>query len=701
LIRFKKIGVYILALSFVTLGNSQSFEHRKFKYNWNDAHRISFTQTEKFKNYQAAILYEETTINIPLQHIKRYQVFQFNDSAAIETYNLFRVPIPMDVRNANLESIHRADTANFPKLLYEKINFFDARIIRKGEFVKAVLDELAFRQEERTGEYLIPYYVHYFYVRNLEPGDQLEVMISHHWPLYTFKYYLNEILPKQEVVINIQNSPLGQVDTYINPQLARFMANEESTDHTKFRIVYEDVEPVDQKLSTNIYDLPRIEFYENKHYTTTNKMFGSQEVDTTHWEDFLYRFVRRIDPGELRTWENYDLQSYKTSLFFSKIKKLAGDGLQGLALMDFIQEYAADKLGYKNDFNFFIHTEHGFTDLGNYLEKDTLREASRHEFYFNMLDRIDRKYYKVFLQDHRLEIIDTAQVGIYYDDYLAYVMFDKDSIPYVFYPKKGRLGYYTNELPFYLSNQYVYLIPQTVPRKIYDREQGSIQYPLLQIRPTSPVYNVKKSTSVVNISLEKKTTSVESNLLLSGQFSTLLRGYYQYGWIDTTINPTYYADVFRKMKEVNIRQDSAQKKFPFMHVFNVRGNDWKNVYAMVDGDYMVDLTDLINMHYQNFDPAFFKANYQHDFEGKEVFVIELNFDQLVAIENMEAYTQELMTESFSFSSSLVKVADNQYGLKVELDILDMHTDQDNINQLSEVFRLIKKFDHLKLRMRVL
>lgn len=698
---FKKTFIFFLVFYLIKSAYSQSFEHRKFKYDWNDALKISFSQEEKFKDYKAAILYEETTINIPLQHIKRYQVFQFNDSASIEAYNLFRVPITMDARNANLENIYRADTAGFPKLLYERINFFDARIIRKGEFVKAVLDEIAFKQEERTGEYLIPYYVHYFYVRNLEPGDQLEVIISHHWPLFTYKYYLNEILPKQEVVINIQNSPLGQVDTYVNPQLARFVTNEESTDHTTYRIVFEDVEAVDQQLSTPIYDLPRIEFFENKNYRTTNIMFGSQDVDTVSWNDFLYRFVTRIDPGEVRTWENYDLQSYKTSAFFSKMKNLAGESMQGAELMDFIQTYAADKLGYKNDFNFFIHTEHGFTDLGTYLEKDTLREASRHEFYFNMLDRVNRPYYKVFLQDNRLAIIDTARVGVCYNDYLAYVLFDKDSIPHLYYPKKGRLGYYTNELPFYLAEQYAYLIPQTVPRKIYDREPGTIQYPLLQFKATDPAYNIKKSTSVVHVSLEKKTSSVETNLWLSGQFSTLLRGYYQYGWVDTTLNRTYYSNVFNKVKYVTTHLDSAQKIFPYTHVFDIRGGDWQNVYAMVDGDYMIDLTDLINIHYQNLDPLHFKANYEHDFMGRETYVIELNFDQLVAIENIEAYTQELVTESFSFSSSLVKVADNQYGLKLELDIIKKYTSQDGINELAQVFQLIKKFDHLKLKIRPL
>lgn len=699
MVRSKKIFSSLFCLLLSSLSYSQSFEHRKFKYDWNDALRIKFDQNETYKDYNAVILFEETTLDIELKNIKRYQVIQFNDSAAIEDYNLFRVPIPMDVRNASLNNIYRADTSSFPQLLYEKINFFDARIIRNGEFVKAVLDEFAFKKEERTGEYMIPYYIHYFYVRNLQPGDQLEVIISHHWPLYTFKHYINEMMPKQEVIININNSPLGQVDTYVNPQLANFIANEQSKDNLIYRITYENVEAVDQTISTHIYDLPRVEFYENKNYKTSGKFFRSEYVDTISWRDLLYRFVTRIDPGELRTWENYDLQSYKTSLFFDKMKKMAGEQTKGEKLMNLIHQYAVDKFGYKNDFNYFIHVEHGFTELGNYIEKDTLREASRHEFYFNMLDRVDEPYYKVFLQDRRQHVIDTSIVSIYYDDYLSYMMFDKDSVPYLFFPKTGRFGYYTNELPFYLTDQYAYLIPQTVPRKIYDKDPEKIKYPLWKFAPYISSANVKKNRSVINISLKDKIASVESTVLLSGQFSTMLRGYYQRGWIDTTVTPTYYTDVFKKMADVKIEQDSSLKVFPYTHQFKIKGDNWQNVFVTVDGDYVIDLSDLINIHFQNIDLKTFKANYRHDFEGKEEYIIELNFDELITIESMETYTHEIINDGFIFSSSLVKVADNQYGLKVSWDILKEYSDQKKMPQLDEAFDLIKKFTRLKLKVK--
>jgi len=696
----KNILFFLVFISISTLF-AQSFEHRKFKYDWKDALRISFKQEDHFKEYGAVILFEETTLDVELKNIKRYQVFQFNDTVSIAKYNLFRVPIPMDSRQSTLFNLHRPDSNSFPQLLYEKINFFDARIIRNGEFVKAVLDEIAYKKEERTGEYIIPYYVHYFYVRNLLPGDQLEVVISHHWPESTFKYYLNETLPKQEAYININDSPLGQVDAYVNTNLATFIGNDRSKEGRSNRISFENLEAVDPTIPTNIFSLPRIEFYENKKYQITNRPFGIQDVDTLKWKDVLYNFVTRIDPMEMRTWEYYDVQSYKTSLFFSKMKDMAGKNVSGVDLMNFIHQYAVERLGYKNDFNYFVHNEHGFSDLGNYLERDTLRETSRHDFYFKMLDRVNLPYYRVFLQDHRLQITDTSKVGIFYDDYLSYLVYDKDSTINIYYPKKGRSGYYTNELPFYLTGQFAYLIPQTIPRKIYDKEPGNIQYPLHYFIPNDPKKNIKKIVSVINISLEGNKSNVTSHLKLSGQYSTLLRGFYRFGEMDTTISPIYYTNTLKNISTVKIETDSSQKIFPFEHDFTIIGSGWKNVYSTIDGSYMIDLSDLINIHFENLDPKYFKANYRHDFEGKEEYVCELNFDKLVTIDNINSYTHEIKTEGFVFSSSLVKIADNQYGLKVDWIILDEQTKTVDLNDLKKVFDLIREFNQLKLTVKPL
>lgn len=694
---------YILFFSVIltiSILHSQSFEHRKFKYEWKDALKISFKQQDEYKNYGAVILFEETTLDIELRNIKRYQVLQFNDSASIAQYNLFRVPIPMDSKQSTLLNIYRPDSNSFPQLVYDKINFFDARIIRNGEIIKAVLDETAFKKEERNGEYLVPYYVHEFFVRNLEPGDQLEVVISHHWPDNTFRYYLNEKLPKQETYININNSALGQVDAYINNDLAKFIMNEQSKDGKSFRVSFEDLRSVDPVIPTNIYRLPRVEFFENKKYRVTNRPFGVQDIDTLKWKDVLYHFVTRIDPVEMRTWEYYDLQSYKTSLFFTKMKEKS-ENKTGIDLMNFIHQYAVDELGYKNDFNYFIHNEHGFPDLGSYLEKDTLREVSRHDFYYNMLDRIDLPYYKVFLQDHRLQIIDTSKVGVFYDDYLAYGIYDKDSSLNIYYPKRGRSGYYVNELPFYLTEQYAFLIPQTVPRKIYDKEPDNIKYPLYYFYPNQWDKNTKRNTSVVKISLQTKSTEVETYLKLSGQYSTLTRGFYMYNEIDTTISPMYYSSFYKNLDKSKVKVLNSVKTFPFDHYFSISVNNLKNVYSKLDGVQMIDLSGLINIHYENLDTHYFKANYRHDFVGKESYIIELNFDQLVTIENINDYNREIKNEGFMFSSSLVKIADNQYGLKIEWDILDNETPYNQMSNLQQVFKEIKKFNELKLVVRLI
>ncbi len=694
-----KILAFCLSTLLFTYSYSQSFEHRKFKYDWDDEIKISLAQSERYNGYDAVILHEETTLDIGLQHIKRYQVIQFNNERAIESHNLFRIPIVMDPHEAAIQNIHRHDSASFPKLLYEKINFFDARIIRKGEFVKAILDEVAFRREERTGEYLLPYYVHYFYVRNLEPGDQLEVIISHHWPLNTIRYYINEIIPKQESYITIKQAYLDKINIYTNDSLCKLISSEKSEDGTAYKVVYEDLLPINPQLSPFVNTLPRIEFYYDKTAERSNKFFGADVIDTTTWRKYLYWWVRRIDPLEPRTWEVYDDQSYRTTLFYKKLKALAPDTTDGANLMSFIHNYTADHLDFKNDFNFFIHEEPGFVDMGTYLQKGILRESARYTYYYHMLDRIDDPYYWVFLQDRRVFCLDTSIFTPFSVDYTAYGMYNNDSAIYIFYPKGHRFGWYTNELPFYFRGEKAFMVPQTIPRKMYEREDYLIGYPLIYLEPTPYNSNKKVNKSVVEISLGNKTSSIESEIFLSGQFSTLTRGYYQYGWMDSTISPTYYANIHKKVPGSITKLITADKNFPFPHSFTVTTLACQNIFTTIDGAFIIDLSHLINIHYEDLHPAYFKSDFRHDFMGKEEYIIELNFDQLVEIENLESYTKEVKTDGLLFSSSLVKLADNQYGLKVVWDIREEKTVVKNLTVLQEAFALIKKSTLLKIKFR--
>lgn len=689
-------GLFFIIL--VSIGYSQSFQHRKFKYEWTDAIQVSLQQSSLFKDYEAVILYEETTIDVTTKNIKRYQVYQFNTADAIEQYNLFRVPVTMDPPLARLDNVYRIDSSSFPMLLYEKINFFDARIIRKGEIVKAVLGETAFRNEERTGSKLLPYYLHYFYVRNLEPGDQLEVITSHEWPIYTSKYYLNDVLPKQETHIIVNNSPIGQVDVYVNEILGAYKSNNVSKDLSTYHLSFENLVPVHQQHPTQIQFLPRVEFFENKRYEVTNQVFGAEKIDTLNWKKFLYYYVTRIDPGELRSWENYDVQSYKTSQFYDQLKKNS-QGLTGAYLMDYINAYAVEKLNYKNDYNFFIQAEHGFSDLGSYLEKGILREASRHEFYFNMIDRVNIPYYKVFLQDHRFHVLDTTRLNMIYVDGLSYVVYDNDSAQHLYYPKRGRGGYYTNELPFYYTGQYARLIPQTVPRKIYDKYPEQISYPVIYIPESEQKYNHKKNKTSVNIYLNDKKTALNGQVEISGQFSTLTRGYYLYGEKDTTISPGYYNDIYQRSSTPICSLDTLEKFFPYKSKFKQSGDLYDNIFTTLNGEYVIDLASLINIHFTSLDPKFHQASYQHDFACTEEYIIELNFDQLVSIESMEAYNTHIESESFLLVTQLSKVTDNQYGLKVKWEIKKRTTTPTELDQLSLAFKTIKKFVQLKLKVK--
>ena len=206
--------------------------------------------------------------------------------------------------------------------------------------------------------------------------------------------------------------------------------------------------------------------------------------------------------------------------------------------------------------------------------------------------------------------------------------------------------------------------------------------------------------SHVNISLDNKNSAIQTKINLSGQYSTLTRGYYLYGDKDTTISPTYYADMFKKAGGSGYKLDSAEKVYPFRHQFSQNTESFKNILSTVEGDFVIDLTSLINIHYEIFDSKYSKASFRHDFTGREEYIIELDFDKLVNIDKMESYNKEISTSGFYFASSLVKIADNEYGLKVIWEVKKNLTQQADLSTLEEAFRTIKKFTQLKLKVKL-
>lgn len=692
----------ILVISiWLLLGTSwaQSFEHRKFKYQWNDEIKVTLKQDSAYKQYDALVLFEETTIDVEVQNIKRYQILQFNTAASIENYNLFRVPIVMDPAVAEVSNRYEPDTASFPKLLYEKINFFDARIIRNGEFVKAVLDEMAFRSEERTADKLLPYYVHYFYVRNLEPGDQLEVIISHHWPLHSALYYLNDQLPKQEMILTINNDYLGTVWLQENKKLATLYEKEISKDETTFKYVFRDIKPVTHFSTTFNDELPRVEFFYNKTTERSYKLFSEDIIDTLTWNKFFYKYVKRIDPNEPRSWETYDDQTYLTTLYYNKVKQLAPDTTDPYALANFIHNYTTDKLKFKNDFNFFIHEELGLLDLGKFLKNGILREAGRHRYYYQMLDRIDIPYYLVPFQDRRYYSIQAERYGPIDLGNIGYGLIKPDQSVMVMYPKTADFGWYTNELPFYFSNHHTYMIPQTVERKIYDKDPESIYYPYIRMNTLPGFLNNKIHHIEFNIQLDSMLSECGQEIYLQGQFSTLLRGYYLNGWKDTTISPTYYPN-FSKFTRSSVTALKVNEQItvePYDFRCKLTSDKVKHIYETIDGYKIVDLSGIINIHYETFDTNFQFADIRTDFCGKEEFVIDLNFDKLVDFEEASRLNRTIESDEFYLETSMQKKADNVYQIKIIWEVKAERIPSNKTGLLMEAYKWIKSFSKLKLK----
>lgn len=331
-------------------------------------------------------------------------------------------------------------------------------------------------------------------------------------------------------------------------------------------------------------------------------------------------------------------QNVKTKQLFqfydfinTETKDIKNDSLNYLKLMK-IQNKIVDEFSFANDTSFFKMDDIRDPKIGEDVTGKVLRDINRNELYVATILKLGLSYFTAYLSDRRTgEINKSYFAPIYNNDYLFAVVLKNNTVQYL-YPKRSKFGFYLNEVPFYYENSKALL----VSLDDYQNYKNPINENPRQIKlPNSNINdNIRKNNILVRINTDSLSASFEAKISLSGQYSTLTRGVYEYDYKDESVNQLYNKKIWEindkvhlVSKEINV----TNKEFPFPAIVNARYED-KDLVRKNGDTYTLDLKNWFNhIIYHNIDTLNRQMDFYPDFTGKDSYVYYIQFDKNIKL----------------------------------------------------------------------
>lgn len=218
-----------------------------------------------------------------------------------------------------------------------------------------------------------------------------------------------------------------------------------------------------------------------------------------------------------------------------------------------VHNYIANNFSFDGDIDYFNRLDIRNDRLGDYITEEVLRDRSRYDTYVGLIVGLDLDYFTGYISDKRCGIIsDNYFEPTLKNDYIFAVPL-KDGAVQFLYPKKERFGYFLNELPFYFEDARVRLVCLDDYRNY--KAPINDEFRLITTPPSNSADNVRKQSALVKINIDSLCVSLDANISMAGQYSTLGRGAYLYNSCDPSVNPMYCLKLWEGISSV---QDPVQ-----------------------------------------------------------------------------------------------------------------------------------------------
>lgn len=601
---------------------------------------------------------------------KRVRI-KFLTQKGIEKFNKITLPESFDPSN-DYYSVRPQlrDTALRPLGGFECIRYFAARIYKpNGSIVKALVKERNSNLTLLGDKGNENYFTWTFTILNLEPGDELEADYSYEG-IYNYglsnRIFFNGDLPKQksDFTFRFPQSDI-YIFTYHNGVFPHdsVMVSKNTPSYTEYYFRFENLSGgINEPGGRPYMQMPYLTFYRHR------LDYGIQDPQT--------KFIKKPVPYPwsfiMLSYAGYQFQDLSVRLnrndnttqvlntFTQDLQNHSKD-TSAASVISVLQHRLADKFTYLEDEGYYNDREPQLEKLGKYVEQNVLRQMSRLRIYDEVMMRLDKPYFYSVLIDKRISAMDPERFETMAASRLGI------AVPYGeniinFYPKSYRSGYMSNELPFYYEDTYTFLIPQN---ESWEKKFDLVPYIKFKFAKT-PFSRLKDNTrntsGMIHVSLDSSNVNTTAKINLSGQFSTLIRGYYQYGDKDTTVNQTYYDVITRvadNASKVQTEISELKTSYPFEITVMQKFESNNLLKKRAAKEYSISLQGLFNnITEKNFTADNRHLDYYPDFQSHDIHRYFIHFDHKIKPIDPERFSKKIENDFAIYEIKLTQTGEN-------------------------------------------
>jgi hypothetical protein len=733
-----RTSCFLIVILFSFSCYSQSYKYRNYKYTWSAAKPEPIPLEEQYKNEDAVILDEHCIYNASGNQVPRFYYFysisnyfyfgqttqgenpvvqkhvriKFLTRDGIKKYSKIILPESFDpASDQNSVRLPDRDSLYRPKGEFECIRYFAARIIKPdGKIVNAIVDESTQTEVQRVNGIDEKVYSWIFRIINLEENDELEMDYSYEGAYNidpSQRIFFNGDLPKQNLNFNFRclSKYIFMLTCHNGVTPSDSMMVTPGTPHyTEYYFSLKDLDGGIREHGARPHlELPYFTYYQH------SLDFGIQNPTTKYitkpiaypWTFTLLPYVGyQVDNLKLRL-ERRDRTTVTLNEFLETEKQKAHD-TSFIAIAASIQHTLADEFNFEKDEASTIAGDAELEHLGKYVSNKILRQTSRSRIYRELLSRLDKDYYDVALTDKRIAEIDFQQYEPLTTLHNAFAIPFQNSFLYL-YPKAYRFGYEANELPFYYENLNTILIPQHEDRDKQFQLVPDVNFIFLKTPFSGIKENVRSTNAIMNVSLDSMKLSCSARIKLSGQFSTLIRGYYMYGDCDTTVNHEYYrslSDLADAGSKPEIKMISSSRQFPFEATFNMSFINHQNIskkndiYSIELADFFQEVTD------EKFTAVHRHLDYYTDFQFQDSYKYMVKFDRSIQLINADSLQKEIKNYFADYTLKTTQIDNQSILIEISYVVKSESVPASKTQTIADVFDAIKKLNDNSLKLKV-
>ncbi len=653
------------------------------------------------------IINEENTISFDGQNIEfiyftiaKKVHYKVHSMKGIEKISTFILPETFDPTYISHFPPTRKYTHVYSRM---KCEYFKAEIISKnGDKKEAQIEESVEEVQMHMLEenYYGTYNKFIYQVQNLEIGDDLIVEYNYNMPydenffeLSSFRIFFQSDIFKEHYQLSIEHDAELVVEfNYFNDAEPDSVITEgKKKKHYWSR---ENLNGCIQEPGSRPYlHLPNI-IFNTLPYSLLYVVPHSEEKRFT---PFYSLYVRQREKNHfgisVSMLQGVNTRQYEQIERFIKdeTKEIFNDNI-GYDKLSKIHNTIVDEFDFADDLDYFTREDRRDPRMGDYVSQRQIRDIARYDIYLTLILSLDLNYFTTYICDKRSGVIgDDFLTPMFQGDYMFTLLMDDDKIVYL-YPKKSRFGYYLNEIPFYFENARARLVHVNDYRNIevpVKEEFREIYTPISKMGD-----NIRNSRIKVDINVDELSATFNAQVNLSGQFSTMTRGAYQFNYQDETVNELYG----KKICELNdgvqlIRNDVEirKKEPPFPTRINAKYLA-KNLLTRHNDTISLDIKNWFNhIVYENLEIDNRQMDFYPDFANRDTYSYFIQFDSDISlirgIENVE-----INNELASFIINIEQV--DSKSIKIESHFaISNKIEVENIGVIEDIYNRIEELNN--------